>query len=311
MPQPRNPPAGADVCAVVVTYCPDPAELPHVVARIAPQVRRVLVIDNATPDRRFDLALPGPLPAGVELVRNPTNEGLGRAYNRGAGLAREAGCRFVLLLDQDSVVSTDLVEHLVLAHGDLQARERVGAVGASFVDAHTGRPAPFVRVGFPLNRKIPAPAHGFVEADFLISSGTLIALEVFDAIGGMDESLFIDNVDLEWSFRARAAGYRLFGVGDARMTHRIGHALHRLPLGLGHVIVHGPVRLYYMMRNRVLLYRRAHTPGVWIAQDLPRLVLKLLRLSLFVPPRRRNLHAMVQGLVDGARGLSGPCKRGL
>lgn len=293
---------------MVVTYCPDTAELSQVLTRIAPQVQRVLLIDNATPVESFDAASPGPFPTNVHVVRNPENEGLGRAYNHGARLARDAGCRFVLLMDQDSLVAPDLVERLVAAHESLRPDTHVGAVGAAFVDAHTGRPAPFVRIGFPLNRKIPAPDHGCVEADFLISSGTLIALDVIDAVGGMDESLFIDNVDLEWSFRARAAGYRLFGVGDARMTHRIGHALHRLPLGLGHVIVHAPVRLYYMMRNRVLLYRQAHTPGVWIAQDVPRLVLKLLRLSLFVPPRRRNLRAMVRGLVDGVRGLHGPCR---
>jgi rhamnosyltransferase len=311
MGSPGTASARSIVCAVIVTHRPDPAELPDVITRIAPQVQRVFVIDNATPAAQFENALPAPLPAGVEVIHSATNDGLGRAYNRGARLAREAGSRFVLLMDQDSVVAPDLVGQLVDAHRDLQMSERVGAVGAAFVDAHTARPAPFVRIGFPFNRKIPAPEHGCIEADFLISSGTLIALDVLDAVGGMDESLFIDNVDLEWSFRARALGYRLFGVGAARMTHRIGQAVQRLPLGLGDVVVHAPVRLYYMMRNRVLLYRRVHTPRVWIAQDLPRLVLKLLRLSLFVSPRRRNLRAMLQGLIDGMRGRSGPCSRRL
>lgn len=302
---------GADVCAVVVTYRPDAAELPDVVARVAPQVGRVLLIDNATPDGEFEAALPAPVPAGVEVIRRPTNDGLGRAYNQGARLAREAGFRFVLLMDQDSLVAPDLVERLVAAYLELQADARVGAVGAAFIDAHSGQPAPFVRIGFPFNHRIPAPAHGCVECDFLISSGSLIALDVLDAVGDMDESLFIDNVDLEWSFRARAAGYRLFGVGAARMTHRIGEAVHALPLGLGRVVAHAPVRLYYMMRNRLVLYGRAQTPRVWIAQDLPRLVLKLLRLSLFVPPRRRNLRAMLRGLADGVRGRGGPCDRRL
>ncbi|GHA88872.1 glycosyltransferase family 2 protein [Cognatilysobacter bugurensis] len=296
-------------CAVIVTYHPDPAELPEVIARIAPQAHRVFIIDNASPPAHLQQALPAPLPDGVDVIRSATNDGLGRAYNRGAQLARQAGCRFVLLMDQDSVVAPDLVARLVDAHAQLKADARVGAVGAAFIDAHTGHPAPFVRIGFPLNRKIPAPERGCVECDFLISSGSLIELDVLDAVGGMDEALFIDNVDLEWSFRARASGYRLFGVGDARMTHRIGHTVRRLPLGLGDVVVHAPVRLYYMMRNRVLLYGRPQTPRVWIAQDLPRLALKLARLSLFVQPRRRNFRAMVSGLLDGLRGRSGPCTR--
>jgi len=48
------------------------------------------------------------------------------------------------------------------------------------------------------------------------------------------------------------------------------------------------------------------TPGVWIAQDLPRLALKLLRFGLFVPPRRRNLAAMLRGIRHGLAGKTGP-----
>ena len=57
-----------------------------------------------------------------------------------------------------------------------------------------------------------------------------------------------------------------------------------------------------MMRNRVLLYRRPYTPKRWIAQDLPRVLVKLLLFSLLVPPRRANLRRMLRGLQAGIRG---------
>ncbi|EQD74077.1 hypothetical protein B1B_02878, partial [mine drainage metagenome] len=38
----------------------------------------------------------------------------------------------------------------------------------------------------------------------------------------MREDFFIDNVDIEWSHRARAAGFSLFGVGAAVMFHSMG-----------------------------------------------------------------------------------------
>lgn len=182
----------------------------------------------------------------------------------------------------------------------------VGAVGAQFVDARSGMPGPFVRIGFPFNRKIAGGPGECVECDFLISSGCLVPMAVLDAVGDMDATLFIDNVDLDWSFRARQAGYRLFGVCDARMLHSIGDRLVRsrwVPTG---VLVHGPARLYYMMRNRLLLYRRPHVPRTWIAQDVLRLCGKVVRMSLLVRPRGRNLRAMAAGLCDGLLGRSGP-----
>jgi rhamnosyltransferase len=182
----------------------------------------------------------------------------------------------------------------------------VAAVGPRFHDMRERRAAPFVRIGFPFNRKLWCDGSTpTIACDFLISSGTLIPLAVFDRIGAMDAGLFIDNVDLEWSFRARARGYALHGVCAATMRHRLGDTRRVLPLGLGQVVVHGPLRLYYMMRNRVRLYRMAHTPRAWVAQDVPRVLVKLFLFGVLIGPRRRNLHCMLRGLVDGMRGRQG------
>ncbi len=60
------------------------------------------------------------------------------------------------------------------------------------------------------------------------------------------------------------------------------------------------------MRNRVLLYRRAHVPRTWVAQDVPRLLLKLAGMGLFVRPRLANLRAMLRGIAHGIAGRDGP-----
>jgi len=54
------------------------------------------------------------------------------------------------------------------------------------------------------------------------------------------------------------------------------------------------------------LYRRAYTPKRWIAQDLPRLVVKFLLFTVLVPPRRKNLRCMLAGLRAGVMGRSTP-----
>ncbi len=242
-------------------------------------------------------------------MRSPVNVGLGTAMNRAAEHARAAGFAYLLLLDQDSLLDPDMVATLQDAHEALAKTRPVAAVGPQFSDRRNGHVAPFIEIGFPLNRKLFGGPGQIVPCDFLISSGSLLPLDTLALIGGMDERLFIDNVDMEWCFRARHRGFGLFGVCDARMRHSIGDTLRAAWLKPGGVMIHKPLRLYYIMRNRVLLYRRKETPAVWIAQDLPRLVLKFFGTALFVAPRLRYLRMMVRGLWHGLRSIDGPMPR--
>lgn len=295
-----------DVCAVVVTHRPDPATLAEQLAALAPQVVGIVLVDNASPEPRLRDLCAG-LP-GVTLLVLPVNRGLAHALNAGIERARTlAGATRVLLMDQDSVPAPDMVQRLDAVQAKLSARGKVAVVGPCFRDAREPADAPFVRIRFPFNRKLHCDGRCTeIRCDFLISSGCLVPLAVLDEVGGMDDALFIDNVDLDWCFRATAAGYALYGVCAAGLSHRLGDTRKRiagLPRG---IVVHSPRRLYYMMRNRVLLYRRAYTPGRWIAQDVPRLIVKLLLFALVVSPRRKNLHCMLAGLRAGIAGRTTP-----
>ncbi|WP_254425008.1 glycosyltransferase family 2 protein [Rhodanobacter sp. B04] len=296
-----------DVCAVIVSYQPEPAAISSLVDKVAIQVGAVALVDNASAGGWQQALAESLSHRGGALLEQPYNLGLAAAQNIGIAWARSHGYRHVLLLDQDSEPDAGMVASLRQALQAL-APNRIAAVGPRFHDLREHRDAPFVRIGFPLNRKLwCASDTQHIACDFLISSGALIPLEVIDRVGPMDEGLFIDNVDLEWSFRARAQGYALYGACAATMHHRLGDARRALPFGIGQVVVHGPLRLYYMMRNRLLLYRMPHTPRAWVAQDVPRVLAKLLLFGVLIGPRLRNLRCMLRGLRDGWRGQRGAC----
>lgn len=294
------------VCAVIVTYRPEAGAVDGLVGAVESQVDSLVLVDNAS-SGNWQQALAARLAArGGALLAQSRNLGLAAAQNRGIDWAREHGHDHVLLLDQDSEPGEGMVAALLGALRALSLAGPVAAVGPRFHDMRERRAAPFVRIGFPFNRKLWCDGSTpTIACDFLISSGMLIPLAALDRIGTMDAGLFIDNVDLEWSFRARARGYSLHGVCASTMRHRLGDTRRALPLGLGQVVVHGPLRLYYMMRNRVRLYRMAHTPRAWVAQDVPRVLVKLFLFGVLIGPRRRNLHCMLRGLVDGMRGRQG------
>lgn len=310
MPKPilaAGTPAGeSDVCAVVVTYHPDTKLLAAQLKALQVQARCVVVVDNATPGPSVQALCEGH--PNVELLALGGNAGLAAALNAGIAAARaKQDIAHVLLMDQDSVPEPGMVAALKAALYRRSRHVRVAAVGTRFRDPREGVDAPFVRVRFPVNRQLHCSgACDEVACDFLITSGSLVPLEVLDHVGGMDESLFIDNVDLEWCFRATSRGYALFGVCGARMLHHHGAARHRLPGVPRGVVVHTPRRLFYMMRNRVLLYRRAYTPRRWIAQDVPRLVVKFALFALLIAPRRKNVRCMLAGLRAGIAGHATP-----
>ena len=291
----------AGVCAVVVTWQPDIEVLRQLLAALASQVGHVVVVDNGTRDPEFRELCAAR--SNLMLVALRGNHGLAHAINVGIERARGLpGVSHVLLMDQDSVPETGMVDALQSALQKI-AGERVAAVGPCFRDPREAGEAPFVRIRFPVNEKVRCNGKcDTIRCDFLISSGCLIPLAVLDDVGGMDGALFIDNVDLDWCFRASAAGYTLHGACAAHLRHNLGERRRHLPGIPRSIVVHSPRRLFYMMRNRVLLYRRAYTPGRWIAQDVPRLVVKLLLFSLLVGPRRQNVRCMLAGLWAGACG---------
>ena len=296
-----------DICAIIVTYYPSLATLDKVLTNIASQVGSLIVVDNGS-DSATKAWLRKRL-TDSSLVDLRDNCGLSAGFNKGIDLAVERGSSHVLLMDQDSIAGPQMVGRLIAGLTRLRARNlAIAAVGPKCVDPRYRAEFPFVRLGLLRNHHISCRENedALVPADFLISSGTLIPLDVIASVGAMDEGLFVDNLDLEWSFRVRALGYGLYGICNATMQHHIGDSITSFWFGGRHdLIVHSPTRLYYMMRNRLLLYKRSYTPWRWIYKDVLRALSKLLLFSLLVKPRKTNLSMMLRGLADGYRGVEG------
>jgi len=287
------------VCAIVVAWQSELPLLDTVIQSVRSQVGGVVVVDHGSQCVAFASWMDHMQAQGVVCLRHLDNPGLAAGFNRGIEYARTHGFGFVMLLDQDSVIADEMVPTLLEGYHALSAHARVAVVGPQFIDRRTGLKAPFVRFGFPFNRKIKGGPGQRIGCDFLISSGSLIPIPVLDQVGMMDETLFIDNIDMDWCMRASAQGYTLYGICDATMQHAIGQRILPSRWHPGGIAIHSPTRQYYFTRNRVLLYRRPHVPWVWVAQDVLRLVGKTLRMSLLVAPRRAHIRAIWHGICDG------------
>jgi rhamnosyltransferase len=295
------------VAAVIVTYFPERVALRKLIEVVRPQVERIEIIDN-TPVGEAPSALAS-LGEVDGAVSNGRNVGLAAAQNQGIARARAFAQQFVLLLDQDSLPAPDMVEHLLLACQRLVASgARVAAIGPRRRDRHSGTDAPFVRLGLGRLQKVSCllGADRTIECDTLVASGCLIPLASLDAVGVMDEPLFIDQIDVEWGMRAHARGYRLFGACDAVLFHGIGDRVVRPWFARGRRIpVHGPLRDYYLVRNIVTVFFRRHAPWRWRLLQAIRLPGLVLVITTQMPPRVERLRMILRGVGDALRGRLG------
>lgn len=294
--------------AIVVTFNPERDVLMSEFALLVPQVDKIWLVDNASGQSLAAWVSCLGWAGKLELVQMPANLGLGAAQNAGIQLARAAGATHVLILDQDSQPMPDMVDRLLAASNQLQsAGVPVAAVAPVYADSATGPASGFVRLGWlDFKKQTVLPDQDVVEADFVISSGSLIPVSVLDDVGPMDESLFIDHVDTEWCLRAKSKGYKLFGVPAARMVHTLGDRRTRIWfLRWRNVPYHSPFRYYYIFRNSLLLQKRDYIPMKWRVGEFLRCIKSMFFYGFFSKERINCLRMMCKGIVDGFRGVTG------
>jgi len=299
-----------DVSAVLVTYNPNTEALRAAIQAVSDQVPDIFIVDNASSN--FSLSwfdkLEDQANAKLHLLQQEENLGIGAAHNIGIRHAIEQGSKFVLLLDQDSQVGSDMVIRLRSAYAVLNEKGfQVAAIGPQYRDTENGMLSRFVKVGrFRFIHCGCENNTSIVDADFLVSSGSLLPIAVLEAVGLMDESLFIDHVDTEWCFRAKSKGLQIFGLCGAVMTHALGEQRKEVWfLRKRTVPFHKPCRYYYMFRNSVLLYRRRYMPLSWKFADIARCLKMVVFFSWAAENRLTCLKMMCLGVIDGLKGKNG------
>ena len=307
--RPSSPPAQQriKVCAVVITFNPDPALLDRLDV-IKRQVEKVIVIDNRSSEEARRILRDASQDGHIEVLTNTENEGVAAALNQGIRKARDEGFGWVLTLDQDSEPAQGMVQELWAAYGTLANPERIAIIAPQVIDAEIGRRAPFLRKRFgPFYRRDRCDNSTLEDVTAVITSGALVRLSVIEAIGGFREDFFIDYVDTEFCLRALSHGYRIVVACRAELKHRLGDR-RKLRLGLFSLYptFHSPVRWYSMSRNRVPMLRAysLRFPH-WLAYELVATIFTFLRMLLTEDLKGAKRSAVVRGTWDGLRGRMG------
>ena len=282
------------IAAVATAFHPD-ERLTAVVEAALKSCARVVVVDNTPGDGPF-LADTLRERAGVTVLRDGRNRGLAGALNAGVEelLAVEddgAGQPdFLLFLDQDSVLSEDLVLGLAQHLAD----PSVGIAAPAAWDENLGR------YYEPGTEKGPDVA----DRDAVITSGMLVRRDVLTEVGRFRTEFFVDHVDNDFCLRVRAAGYRVLRDKRQKLAHSLGQRnQHKLPGVAVSSSRHPTWRLYWIARNGTVLMRehRKDAP-VWTRNTAAYLAWWFGLRTVIEAPRGPRALAMLRGFRDGFRG---------
>ncbi|MHB8846033.1 MAG: glycosyltransferase family 2 protein [Nitrospirota bacterium] len=274
------------IAGVVVLYNP----LSNVISNInsyIDQVDALFVMDNSDKQQAETVDR-------IKAFNNTTylrmggNIGLAAALNIGAAKALEQGYDYLLTMDQDSKAAPDMVSKLrecLNSHDP----SRIGIVSPFHMIKTAHR---------PINR-------GCKEVLTAMTSGNLVNLNIFRAVGPFMEELFIDYIDHEYCLRLHQRGYRVLQSYEALLEHNQGDIIiYDLFFRKTAATNHSAFRHYYMTRNRFFLmrrYRKEHPSYYWAQwKDFLR---DLLFVLLFEEQKKDKLAKIWTGYRDYRRGF--------
>jgi GT2 family glycosyltransferase len=266
-------------------------------------VFRILIVDNgSTDDSETKIRQHFP---DIEFLQTGANLGFAEGNNVGIRYALGQGASYVWLLNNDTIVDAESLVALVrLAENDMH----VGMVGSKIV--YHAAPKMLWFAGAVLNpRNAHRPSHrGLGEADngqydtacetgYITGCSLLIRKEVIEAIGLLDDRLFLYFEDVDWSARTKAAGWKLMYCPESLVYHKVS-------ISAGGAA--SPILLYYTSRNRLYFVKRNFPNKV-----LPALLYDLYEHVLVNVKKGRFSAAWsaLKGVCDYLRGRTGRLER--
>ena len=273
------------ILAVIVAYHPETSLIRRNIAAFVDDVDKILIWRNSPLNEK---AIADGF-SKVEFCGECANTGIPKALNYAWHHARENGYSHLLTMDQDSVWEN--------FRGYLDS--------ALAPDAPTGIFGPRINGTMGYEEYLPA---GYQHMDivpypFVITSGMLVSVQLIDRIGGWDEAMFVDGVDMEFVFHARELGIYTYRISGCNLIHRLGNTYKKKFLGRTYTVHnYSPARLYSLYSSHIMVMRKY--PSAIIMTPLFRRQnyrQRPIRILLGEKHRFAKLAAIIRGIRDGRR----------
>lgn len=212
---------GAHILAVLVLYERTPEESEtftslRAILHHRPDLARglnLLVYDNSPTEHNIPA-----LPIATQYVSNTRNAGLARAYNTALQLADENNISWLLLLDQDTLLTE---EYLAEIHSQTDAGDdRFEAIVPKLAEDGVVL-SPHLAISFRHPKPVDVATYG-ISATHIhpYNSGAALRVKALQEMGGFPENFWLDYLDHATFRKLQTNGGRIF-VMRAILEHKL------------------------------------------------------------------------------------------
>ena len=276
----------------IVTYNPDLSVLKKSIITVLDQVEVLIVVDNYSQNRELIKLFEKEL-VNIKtcFIYNEENRGIASALNQILKVSKEEECNWLLTLDQDSICKHDLVKHYKkICSNDYS----IGQLTCRISDRSNGI----------LNTTVIDEKNEYEVIDSCITSGAFNNVSAVDSVGGFDEELFIDGVDIDLSIRLSRNGYKIGCIRYEGMIHTIGaQDKHNIINEKLKTFYHSPLRNYYARRNFIIIAKRYYK-GFSCLKLIAKQIIIGFGVVIIQDQKRQRLKYNVKGIIDGLRNIT-------
>jgi glycosyltransferase involved in cell wall biosynthesis len=219
----------------------------HLLSRMLPSLKipseLVLVLDQGSSDDTEQICKS----AGVNLVQLSTARTYTEACNIAAEIARERGCDYLFVANNDVVFMTDVARELL---AELIADPNLGIVApAQLVIEPASRRLAYraswrlETLTFEHDYNAPTGTPYRLEADFCELTVAGIRMAAIDKVGFLDNKYGFYHEDADFGFRLRQAGYTCAYLPNSQIEHWSHSTFSKVP---------GQLHSFYIPRNKQL-----------------------------------------------------------
>jgi len=214
---------------------------------------------------------------------NGSNLGVARVLNIGAQLALQQQYDFLLMMDQDSVLSDNVLTESIKYISDHTSKD-IGILYPHHVYRNY------------YQQKELSSSEEILVAD---TSGSVLNLAAYSKVGPFMEKLFIDYVDFEYCLRLHLNGFKIIQLNSITLYQELGNLVTKrlLFLKVG-VTNHSPQRIYYRVRNRLFVSSKyfLHFP-IWSIKQMAYLWIEFGKVLLFESEKFLKCKMIMKGFI--------------
>ena len=278
------------LCGVVVIYNPDDTIVANISSYIN-ELSHLYLVDNSEEANAGLIRQICAISDKISYNALGQNKGIATALNKGCELGVNNGYQWILTMDQDSFFES-----------------------GEFFDSIFGTTYPGVAIIAASYNSIyfkPAQSSyaGLIEIGFAITSGNVLNLAAWLKLGGFADKLFIDEVDNEFCIRAGLNGYKILTTNKIFLRHHLGDDVmirHWITRQTRKVSKHSPLRVYYVVRNNLYIWRKyAFSAPAFVINRMRNLAAQIFKIFLYFPDKKNYLRVMLKAVKHACSGRYG------